>query len=89
MVPALQDSGVWIMSIPGIPVSIHQMAASLAMNDNANSEDGYTWVKPSSVYSGEQIVVQKQFVLKDGESCTLDDIVDAVLNKLEERSKIW
>ena len=41
------------------------------------------------MYSGEQIVVQKQFVLKDGEICTLDDVVDAVLNKLEERSKLW
>lgn len=41
------------------------------------------------MYSGEQVVVQKQFVLKDGESCTLDDVVDAVLSKLEERSKLW
>lgn len=59
------------------------------MSDNASSEDRYTWVRPSSVYSGEQVVVQKQFVLKDGESCTLDDVVDAVLSKLEERSKLW
>ena len=71
MVPALQDSGVWIMS------------------DNTNNEDGYIWVKPASVCSGESGIVLKQFVLKDGETCTLDDIVDAVLSKLEERSKLW
>lgn len=58
------------------------------MSDTASSEDRYTWVRPNSVYSGEQVVVQKQFVLKDGESCTLDDVVD-VLSKLEERSKLW
>ena len=59
------------------------------MSNNANSEDRYTWVRPGSVYSNEQVVIQKQFVFNDGESCTLDDIVDAVLRKLEERSKLW
>ena len=59
------------------------------MSDNADIKDNYTWVRPSSVYSGEQVIVQKQFVLKDGETCTLDDVVDAVLSKLEERSKLW
>lgn len=59
------------------------------MSDTTNSENRYTWVMPNSMYLGEQVVVQKQFVLKDGENCTLDDIVDAVLSKLEERSKLW
>lgn len=59
------------------------------MSDTVDIKDRYTWVRPNSVYSGEQVVVQKQFVLKDGESCTLDDVVDAVLSKLEERSKLW
>ena len=59
------------------------------MSDTIDIKDRYTWVASDSRYSGEIVEVQKQFVLKDGESCTLDDIVDAVLNKLAERSKLW
>lgn len=70
-------------------VSALQDSGVWIMSDTTNSENRYTWVMPNSVYLGEQVVVQKQFVLKDGENCTLDDIVDAVLSKLEERSKLW
>lgn len=70
-------------------VSALQDSGVWIMSDNVDIKDRYTWIASDSRYSGEIVVVEKQFVFNDGESCTLDDIVDAVLNKLEERSKLW
>lgn len=92
MVPALQDSGVWIMSTPAratplnvsptlstsvdrVAVLERQMEAALVMIAQLNEQ--------------VENLKSQQTISVAGKKCTLDELTNAVADKLKAKANLW
>lgn len=102
MVSALQDSGVWIMSTLDIPGSMYQSNISTAVKpfpviESASVdrvtvlEHQMTAVRAMIERLSEQIesLKSQQTIAVAGKKCTLDELTDAVADKLNAKANLW